>query len=218
MKKFFAALAILPIAACSTAVQDAASDAYAPVFPTMAEYTPTVMPTGGIYNAGAEGFFAMDRRAANVGDILTVELVERFAATKAQAASASRSDQFSVNLPGVLDIVADGDLTSGGDTSFAGNGAASQSNSLSGRMSVTVIRILPGGNLEIMGQKKLTLNNGDEYIRLYGVVRQADISSDNVIRSDRIAHAEIKYIGAGQVADAGKRGWLSAALNTVSPY
>ena len=218
MKRFFAALAILPIAACSTAIEEAASDAYAPVFPTMAEYTPTIMPTGGIYNAGAEGFFAMDRRAANVGDILTVELVERFAATKAQAASSSRSDQFSVNLPGIIGAVTDSDLTSGGDTSFAGNGAASQSNSLSGRMSVTVVRILPGGNLEIMGQKKLTLNNGDEYIRLYGVVRQADISSDNVIRSDRIAHAEIKYIGAGQVADAGKRGWLSSALNSVSPY
>lgn len=218
MTRFAVALALLPLTACSTVVQEAASDYYAPVYPTMAEYTPTALPTGSIYQTGAEGLFAMDRRAAQVGDILTVDLDERTAASKAQAASASRKDQFGVTLPAIFSGFDSGDLAAGGDQSFAGNGAATQSNSLSGRMSVTVVRVLPGGNLEIIGQKKLTLNNGDEYIRLTGVVRPSDISADNVVRSDRIANAEIKYIGAGEVADAGRRGWLSAALNSVSPY
>lgn len=69
-----------------------------------------------------------------------------------------------------------------------------------------------------MGQKKLTLNNGDEYIRLTGIVRPSDISPDNIVESDRIANADIKYIGAGQIADAGKRGWLSRAVNSASPF
>jgi flagellar L-ring protein precursor FlgH len=154
-----------------------------------------------------------------VGDILTVKLSERFAATKSQNATASRSDSFEVDLPNVLPIpVLDADLSASGANSFSGKGSASQSNSLTGRMSVTVARILPGGNLEIMGQKKLTLNNGDEYIRLTGIVRPADISPENIVESDRIANAEIKYIGAGQVADTGKRGWMSRAMNTVSPF
>ena len=83
---------------------------------------------------------------------------------------------------------------------------------------VSVTRILPGGNLEIVGQKKLTLNNGQEYIRLRGLVRPEDISADNLVRSDRIAHAEIKYVGAGDIADSSKKGWLSRALDTVAPF
>ena len=84
-------------------------------------------------------------------------------------------------------------------------------------MSVTVVRVFPTGNLEILGQKKLTLNNGDEYIRVRGIVRPDDISSSNVILSDRIANAEIKYIGAGDIADTAKQGWLARIFTTVSP-
>jgi flagellar L-ring protein precursor FlgH len=84
-------------------------------------------------------------------------------------------------------------------------------------MSVSVVRVLPGGNLEVIGQKKMTLNNGDEYIRLRGIVRQADISADNTVESNRLANAEIKYVGAGDVADTGKKGWLRRGFDAVSP-
>jgi flagellar L-ring protein precursor FlgH len=79
------------------------------------------------------------------------------------------------------------------------------------------VRVLPGENLEILGQKKLTLNNGDEYIRVRGIVRPEDITSNNVVQSDRIANAEITYIGAGDVADTGQQGWLSRVLTSLSP-
>jgi flagellar L-ring protein precursor FlgH len=84
-------------------------------------------------------------------------------------------------------------------------------------MSVSVVRVLPGGNLEVIGQKKLTLNNGDEYIRLRGIVRQADITADNTVDSDRLADAEIKYIGAGDLADTAKKGWLRRGIDAVAP-
>ena len=72
--------------------------------------------------------------------------------------------------------------------------------------------------LACLGQKKLTLNNGDEYIRVRGIVRPEDISSNNVISSDRIANAEIKYIGAGDIANTAKAGWLQRILTDLSPY
>ncbi|PWR02568.1 flagellar biosynthesis protein FlgH [Meridianimarinicoccus roseus] len=212
---------ILPLglAACSTYVEERASDAYAPVYPAEELQTRGSLPTGAIYGGGSMGLFATDRRAAQVGDILTVDLDERFAAKKSQAASSSKTDDFNLNIPtGLRTGINNSDISGGTDQAFDGQGSASQSNSLSGRMSVAVVRQLPGGNLEILGQKKLTLNNGDEYIRLSGVVRQADISADNVVQSERIAHADIKYIGAGQIADAGKQGWLRRAANTLSPF
>ena len=85
-------------------------------------------------------------------------------------------------------------------------------------MSVTVMRVFPNGTMEILGQKKITLNNGDEYIRLRGLVRPEDISSKNLILSDRIANADITYIGAGDVADSSKRGWLGKAMTAISPF
>ena len=71
--------------------------------------------------------------------------------------------------------------------------------------------------MQITGQKKLLLNNGDEYIRLSGIVRPEDITADNIIVSNRIANAQISYVGAGETADTGKKGWLSKALSTISP-
>jgi flagellar L-ring protein precursor FlgH len=177
-----------------------------------------LMPSGSIYAGHARGLFAADRRATAVGDILTVEFSERFAARKSQAADTSKSDSFAVDIPDVVSFGFDDARLTGGTTrSFSGEGSATQSNSLTGRISVSVVRVLPGGNLEIMGQKKLTLNNGHEYVRVRGMVRPSDISADNVVRSDRIAHAEIKYVGAGDVADTGKHGWLRRALTAVSP-
>jgi flagellar L-ring protein precursor FlgH len=122
-------------------------------------------------------------------------------------------------LPGAfgLDQLQTG-INTGSTTTFSGTGAAAQSNSLSGQMSVTVSRVFDGGNLEIIGQKKLTLNNGDEYIRVRGIVRPEDISSNNVVLSDRIANAEIKYIGAGDIADTARVGWLQRIFTNVSPY
>lgn len=219
MKRAFSVVSVLALAACSTDIENANSDAYSPVFqvevPTMAGS----FASGSIYGGTGVGLFATDRRAAQVGDILTVELSENFAASKSQGASTSKSDDFGVNLPDVLTGSFDDASLSGGTAStFAGSGSATQSNSLTGRMSVTVVRVYPGGNLEILGQKKLTLNNGDEYIRLRGMVRPADISAENVVQSERIANAEIKYIGAGQIADSGKKGWLSDAMSAISPF
>lgn len=212
------AAALIALAGCSTKIEGAESELYAPVYPVEEVQQSRLMPTGSIYAGYSNGLFVADRRARSVGDILTVEFSERFAASKSQAAGSSKTDSFELDLPDVLSFgFDDGRLTSGTTRSYAGRGNATQSNSLTGRVSVSVVRVLPGGNLEIVGQKQLTLNNGQEYIRLRGVVRPTDISADNVVRSDRIAHAEIKYVGAGDVADTAKQGWLRRAFETVSP-
>lgn len=218
-KLAYAAALLGVLAGCSTQIEEAESDLYAPVFPVAEVAQDRLMPTGGIYSTSSKGLFASDRRAAQVGDILTVDFSERFAASKSQASGSSKSDSFEVDIPDVVSFGFDDTRLTGGTTrSFSGKGNASQSNSLTGRVSVSVTRILPGGNLEIVGQKKLTLNNGQEYIRLRGLVRPEDISADNIVRSDRIAHAEIKYVGAGDIADSSKKGWLSRALDTVAPF
>lgn len=207
---------VLPLAACSTYVEDKAGLDYAPIYHEM---TPTAArATGSIFHQDTRGLFVNDRRASAVGDVLTVQFVERFQASKAQSASSGRSSSFQMQLPTALIGGFDSaGLSNSTRQDFSGRGAASQSNSLTGRLSVSVNRVLPNGHLEVAGQKRLTLNNGAEYVRLTGVVRPEDIRADNVVMSDRLAHADIRYIGAGDVADTARKGWLSRVVDVVNP-
>jgi flagellar L-ring protein precursor FlgH len=204
----------------STYSEERNSAEYQPVSPmTFAPQQQTRYPSGAIYNSAQAGLFATDRRASRIGDILTVSFAENFQATKSQNAANNKATGFDLDMPNILGLNRlESSLSAGTDQSFSGSGSAAQSNSLTGQMSVTVARVFEGGNLEILGQKKLTLNNGDEYIRVRGIVRPEDISSNNVISSDRIANAEIKYIGAGDVANTAKAGWLQRILTDLSPY
>lgn len=207
----------LLLPACASRIEEAASDDFAPVQPVVVVAAPQPA-TGGIYRAGNSALFAHDRRAAQVGDILTVEFSEEFRARKSQSASGSRTSDYGIDLPDILPLGVEDQLLAGGaDQSYRGDGDAAQSNSFSGRLSVSVSRVLPNGNLEIIGQKRLTLNNGQEYVRLSGVVRPEDIGPDNVVLSERVAHADIRYVGAGDTADTAKAGWLYRIMTTASP-
>jgi flagellar L-ring protein precursor FlgH len=220
MRKLLLSL-LLPLAACSTYIEDKAGLDYAPIYPeAMPE---TARATGGIFHDQARGLFVNDRRAQAVGDVLTVQFVERFQASKSQTASSARSSSYEATMPGILTAplavlgVDQGALDNSSNEAFNGRGAATQSNSLTGRLSVSVVRVLPNGHLEIMGQKRLALNNGTEYVRLSGVVRPEDIGPDNVVTSDRLAHADIRYMGAGDMADTARKGWLTRAISAVNP-
>ena len=218
---------LLALGGCSTYVEDVESNFFEPVFPAAEMMSNTSEKTGSIFQAGQGGLFSSDRRARRVGDILTVDFNEVFAATKAQTAASAKSDSFDVTLPDVLPNIITGGLGNGkagnsmaaGTTrSFSGSGNAAQSNSLTGRLSVTIVRVFDNGNMGVLGQKELTLNNGKEYIRLSGIVRPEDISPSNTVSSNLLADAQISYTGAGQLADSSNPGWLSRALRTVSPF
>jgi flagellar L-ring protein precursor FlgH len=66
----------------------------------------------------------------------------------------------------------------------------------------------------IRGEKWITLNNGDEYIRLTGVIRSKDIGSNNTIVSNKVANARIQYSGTGDFADTQEQGWLTSFFSS----
>ena len=82
-------------------------------------------------------------------------------------------------------------------------------------MWVSVVQVLPNGNLMVRGEKWLMLNNGNEYIRVTGVLRPEDINSDNTVSSQRIANARIQYGGTGDFSNTQERGWLAKFFNSV---
>ena len=208
---------VLILGGCGTYIEDRKSIDYAPIYETET-VSESEAGFGSIYKPKQGSLFAMEGRASRVGDILTVAFTESFQATKSQNAATSRSSESSVTFPPVVEKLIPGEeFASSGENTFSGSGSTAQSNSLTGSVSVHVIRVFGNGNLEIMGQKKLTLNNGDEYIRVSGIVRPRDISADNVVQSDRIANADINYIGAGDIARSGKKGWYTRLMETIAP-
>ena len=218
----------LAMTGCSTYVSNIEGQAFAPIDPPVKLSSPQPA-NGSIFHSSQNGLFATDQRARRVGDILTVSFNETYSATKAQTASSSKADNFGVTLPtglpniftGGFDKDAGGNgagLSAGTTRSFAGAGNAVQSNSFSGLLSVTVVRVFENGNMEVAGQKELTLNNGNEYVRVRGVVRPEDVSANNIVSSNRLADAQIRYTGTGQLADSSKQGWLSELMRTISPF
>ena len=160
-------------------------------------------------------------RATSVGDIITIVLVERTQASKTTSADTNRNGNIGLTPPttGIFSkLFSPSDVAAGGQNSFAGQGAASQSNALSGEITVTIAAVYPNGTMLVKGEKALTLNRGDEYIQLSGLVRQADIAPDNRIASTRVADAKIIYKGKGEIANASRQGWLQRFFSAISPF
>jgi flagellar L-ring protein FlgH len=159
-------------------------------------------------------------RAARVGDMLTIVLAERTQASKSNAAKTNRSGEIGLTPPttGPLDLFKPTDIGASGSNTFDGKGEATQSNQLNGEISVTVAEVYPNGTMLVRGEKLLTLNRGDENIRISGIVRDADITADNRVSSTRVANARITYAGKGEIARASRQGWLQRFFTMISPF
>jgi flagellar L-ring protein FlgH len=170
---------------------------------------------GAIYQSGRELVLAENPVAHHIGDIVTIVLNEATAAQKSATTTTSKAN--TVSMPGTTLLNKNVSwLTNNiNDSSkFAGEGASAQSNSLTGYLTATVLKVLPNGNLFVAGEKQIALNQGKEFVRVTGVIRPIDLSSDNSVPSFRVASAKITYNGKGALADVNAQSWLSRFFNS----
>lgn len=177
--------------------------------PPQLDYTLPETRHGSLFRSNQSFSLFTDIRAFQVGDILMVYLDEETSSKKGADTKFDKSSNATVNLPSYSETI-------DGDRGFQGKASSSQANKLSGAITVTVYEVLPNGVLRIRGEKWITLNQGDEFIRLSGNVRVEDIDSDNAIASGRIADARITYAGKGVLADSNASGWFMQLL--TSPW
>lgn len=176
---------------------------------------PPLQPTAGsIYAEGAGLSLFEDAKARNIGDVVTIVLVESTTAQKKAETSTSKTSSVGIGDTTVLGKPVTTISSVGGKRSFAGSGDSSQSNSLAGSVTAVVVGRLPNGLLQVRGEKQIELNQGSEVVRIDGLVRTADIRPDNSVTSDRIANARVSYRGRGTLADANAQGWLSRFFNS----
>lgn len=187
--------------------------AYAPVYPD--GVTAAQAPTGGIYKTSMGDVILGNQKASKVGDVLTINLNENTTSTKANTAAITKTASATIPNPKVLGqtLRMDTDVPAQ-TTNFSGNASANQNNTLAGTITVTVYKVYPNGLLAVRGEKWLKLNQGSEYLRFSGVVREQDITPDNTVESARVADARITYSGTGEVAAGSEQGWVSRLLNS----
>ena len=231
MNRFVSVLAlsgVVSLAGCVAPTPKPNDPYYAPVLPRTP--LPAAANNGSIYQAGFEQNLYSDRKAFRVGDIITITLNER---TQASKNANSQMDKNSDNKVGLTSLFGSSLTTNnpiGGndlslnagysaDRSTKGDAKSGQSNSLTGSITVTVADVLPNGIIAVRGEKWMTLNTGDELVRIAGLVRADDISTDNTVSSTRVADARITYSGTGAFADTSQPGWFDRFfLSPLFPF
>lgn len=215
MRIGIALFALCLISGCASYEPEAMPDdpAFAPLPPD--PVAAPVLQTGSLFASGLSNGLYSDNKARREGDIITVVLRENTQASKKAKTEfgkdSSNNIEPMVGLGG-RNISAAGNVLQLGMNSssdFKGDSKADQSNSLTGDISVNVLRVMANGNLVIRGEKWLTLNTGKEYIRLTGVIRPEDIDSRNTVESSKIANARIEYSGTGAAHGGQGPGWLT---------
>jgi flagellar L-ring protein precursor FlgH len=173
------------------------------------------------------GFF-QDLRAHNVGDLVTINIVETSKASKAAATKTARTSSIDAGITNFLGFEKQLHMPKAFDNAnmfnasmtnnFDGSGATSRDESMTASVTAMVTRVLPNGNLFIEGTRRIRVNNEIQHIVLSGIVRPSDISPDNTVLSSYIADARIDYTGNGPVSDKQRPGWLARLLDVVWPF
>ncbi len=225
---FVSALATLLLAACNT------------IPPTQVQQPMTARPApvaalaqqagdGSIFRAAhpAQPYFGYyplfeDRRPRNVGDILVIQINEKTAASKKSDSTVEKNQTASFGVSSLAGLPGKSFLNSSLDANsankFDGKGAASSNNDFTGTITVTVIEVLPNGNLQVSGEKQIGINQGSEFIRFSGIVNPSTITNGNSVSSSQVADARIEYRANGQMDSAQVMGWLARFFLTFLPF
>lgn len=218
-KSLSIALAIL-LAGCSVAP---ATSIKQPLSARPQAPAPVADSNGSIYQAGQGAALFEDRRARRVGDTLTVRLVEKTEAKRKSETKEEREATANISVPGPTLL---GQRRGIGDTSWSPSSTTTQdftddetnSNSVSGSITVTVLEVLPNGNLMVAGEKQVAVNNDTEYLRLAGVVNPRDITREGTVNSTQLADAHIESKNSQSLDKSQLASMMARFFLTVLPF
>ncbi|HAG0390742.1 TPA: flagellar basal body L-ring protein FlgH [Salmonella enterica] len=229
-RKFFLPLSILFITllltGCACIFRKPLVDGATSAPPVLAIHSAgngAIFQTESVMNYGYQPMFE-DRRPRNVGDTLTIILQENVSASKSSSANSSRDSSTGLSFtatPRFLTGLFGGEKTDtkvSGNNGFTGKGGAAAQNTFSGTITVTVNQVLANGNLHVVGEKQIAINQGAESIRFSGVVNPRTISGNNTVISTQVADARIEYVGNGYINEAQQMGWLQRLFLNISPF
>jgi flagellar L-ring protein precursor FlgH len=219
-----AACVISGLSACSSvpSANMSHSPQFEPVYPMAA--APAKPATGAIYVGRQSDSWFGKSKSFQVGDVITVLLNESSQASRTQNGSITRESKNDMVPTGLANWGKgvggwmNGIKMDGSSMSNKGTGAADQQATLTGSVAVSVVEVMPNGNLVLRGEKQLALTEGSEIIQVAGIIRPDDVAPNNTVQSRRLANAQIAYRGSGDLANATKAGWGTSTLLKIWPF
>jgi len=193
-------------------------------------YPPPAPKTeGAIFSDDARVNLYADLRARNIGDIITINVVESSAASKEARTQLGRENEVNAGISALLGYQTEIPSNSASvqpsamigakyESDFKGSGKTSRKETMTAQISARIIQVLPNDNLVIRGSREIKVNNESQFIIIQGVIRPADISPDNTVLSSYIADAKIDYTGRGDVSNKQRPGWLARLLDYIWPF
>ena len=184
----------------------------------------TVQLNGAIYQQAAFRPLFEDNRARFVGDILTININENLSATQEKKSSTSKTGTVTAANPDVklpiggsfgANVIS---VNGASSNTFDGKGSTNSTNAFTGTITVTVVDVLPNGNLVVSGEKQIGNNRQVETVRFSGVVNPFNLVNNNTVSSTQVADARIEMRGQGQVDEAQVMGWLARFFLTFLPF
>jgi flagellar L-ring protein precursor FlgH len=176
---------------------------------------------GAIYQPATYRPLFEDHRARTLGDVITININEKLNASKTASSTAARAGSMDFVVPDAQiggRGIKGGNLSATSKNDFEGKGDSAANNVFTGAITVTVVDVLPNGNLVVAGEKQIGINQGSEFVRLSGVVDPRYILAGNVVSSTQVADARLEYRGAGYINEAQTIGWLSRVFMSVMPF
>jgi len=218
---FLLVFTIMALTACVK--QGSVLNKYAP--PEIKERKIVSKYNGAIYQEGMSVNMFYDTTARGIGDTLMVSLIESATALSSADTTAAKEQTVEMDSP----TIAGGEVRHDGKKvlennieatrDFRGSGESNQAHNFQAVITVSVVDVLPNKYLVVRGEKLITLNQSEDYIRFSGIVRPQDISTDNVVESQKVANVQISYSGKGPISNANEMGPLAKFFNSkVYPY
>lgn len=212
-------LALLALGACATVPP---TNVHQPMSARPAPRFESGAANGAIFQPGFARSLFEDRRARYVGDTMTIRISENTTASKKSNNKLDRSSSNAVSVSALSGLPGKAMLGTSLETStanaFEGKGDASNNNVFTGSITVTVIDVLPNGNLLVSGEKQVAIGYEQEFVRVSGVVNPSFVNAANTIDSSMVADARIEYKSNGQLSDGMVMGWLGRFFLSVLPF
>lgn len=189
---------------------------------------------GSLFAASEEDTLFAVSRARRVGDIVVVKLVENTKAQNKAETTANKDGSndyqvaamFGKSKSGFIPLVGLGPqsrvgtptLSTTSVSDLSATGKTKRENYVTTSMAARVLRVLPGGLLQIEGAREIRVNEETEYMVVRGMIRSKDVDAENSVYSTQIADASIEYYGRGVLADKQKPGWFTRLMDNIWPF
>jgi len=223
--------ALLLLAAASGGCGSHSAIARLPEAPLVATPLPPLPPPeeGSLWQDRHPHGLVADRRAYQVGDLVTISITEAAKASEIAKTETSKTSGVKTSIGSLFglsfpmkaftdkEVNVDTALEGSVGNTSKGEGKTERQSTFTTYLTARVIQVLPNQHLVVQGRRHLRINNETEVVTLTGIVRPADIDRNNTVPSTKLAEARLEISGVGVVADKQRQGWLTRILDHLWP-